>query len=203
MVLTQMSRSLLVQKPTSVVCFVTNALLTNIRSAVSSCVVCLQLADTKMGVIGLRARPVPCDYKPEKVAPSLSNPTPGIPPPPGQTDPYAGKGIKDTSGSPVTYSDAWLNALGYDTVTQGSTTSSSSSQAPPAAPPPSNNNPSSPDTSGSGSPADVLTNYLQSTSSGSGSTAPSRGPSVTAYDDGLTNGFYDASWNVQVSMHVG
>lgn len=35
-----------------------------------------KLADTKWGVIGLKYRPVPCDYVPAKIAPSPSDPFP-------------------------------------------------------------------------------------------------------------------------------
>ncbi|KAG2491251.1 hypothetical protein HYH03_010458 [Edaphochlamys debaryana] len=42
-----------------------------------------KLADTSNGVIGIRFRRVPCDYKPEKVASPIANPTQGEQPPSG------------------------------------------------------------------------------------------------------------------------
>jgi hypothetical protein len=48
----------------------------------------LQLAPLKFGVIGLQYRQVDCDYKPAKPLPRISEPTPGIPPPPGSVNPF-------------------------------------------------------------------------------------------------------------------
>ncbi|GFR49513.1 hypothetical protein Agub_g11554 [Astrephomene gubernaculifera] len=42
-----------------------------------------KLAETRWGVIPIRYRPVPCDYKPSKKAKSISNPTPAVKPPAG------------------------------------------------------------------------------------------------------------------------
>lgn len=45
---------------------------------------CLQLAETRWGVIPIQYRPVPCDYKPQHMANQLANPTPGWQPSWGQ-----------------------------------------------------------------------------------------------------------------------
>lgn len=47
-----------------------------------------KLAELRWGVIPLRYRPVPCDYKPYKQALPLKNPSPPIPlyPPAGEKD---------------------------------------------------------------------------------------------------------------------
>lgn len=50
----------------------------------------MQLADTKWGVIGLKWRAVPCDYKPANPAPTLAHPTPGQQPPKGTQHPPPG-----------------------------------------------------------------------------------------------------------------
>ncbi|GLC48571.1 hypothetical protein PLESTB_000112400 [Pleodorina starrii] len=46
-----------------------------------------KLAERRWGVIPLRYRPVPCDYKPDRVARPISKPTPAVSPPNGYVQP--------------------------------------------------------------------------------------------------------------------
>lgn len=46
-----------------------------------------KLAPRDLGVIGLKYRPVPCDYQPNNPAPKPENPFPGVLPPPGAQKP--------------------------------------------------------------------------------------------------------------------
>lgn len=49
-----------------------------------------KLADKRWGVIGMRYRPVPCNYSPAVVAPSPASPSPGQAPPSGAKNPHRG-----------------------------------------------------------------------------------------------------------------
>lgn len=61
----------------------------------------------KWGVIGLKYRPVPCDYVPANAAPAPANPFAGVPPPPGAQRPSSPRfAAQDTSKTPTPSKDA-------------------------------------------------------------------------------------------------
>lgn len=61
-----------------------------------------KLADMKWGVIGLKYRPVSCDYVPAKEASAPGSPFPGVPPPPGVSKPWPPRFVERSSGSSTT-----------------------------------------------------------------------------------------------------
>lgn len=66
-----------------------------------------KLADMKWGVIGLKYRPVPCDYVPANAAPAPANPFAGVPPPPGAQRPSSPRfAAQDPSKTPTPSKDA-------------------------------------------------------------------------------------------------
>eukprot|EP00210_Caulerpa_lentillifera_P002459 g2357.t1 len=61
-----------------------------------------KLADMKWGVIGLKYRPVSCDFVPYKEAKAPPYPFQGVPPPPGATKPWPPRFLERKSGSGTT-----------------------------------------------------------------------------------------------------
>ena len=60
----------------------------------------------KWGVIGLKYRPVPCDYAPSNPAPAPANPFQGVPPPPGAQRPSTPRFVEQkVTEQPREYTD--------------------------------------------------------------------------------------------------